>query len=36
MRQIVTNGFALLLVLIVIAVAANWPEVQRYLRIRNM
>jgi hypothetical protein len=36
MRQLVTSGFSLLLVLIVIAVAVNWPEIQRYLRIRNM
>jgi hypothetical protein len=36
MRQLVTNGFSLLLVLIVIAVVANLPEIQRYLRIRNM
>jgi hypothetical protein len=36
MRQLVTNGFSLLLVLIIIAVVANLPEIQRYLRIRNM
>jgi hypothetical protein len=36
MRQLVTSGFSLLLVLIVIAVVANLPEIQRYLRIRNM
>jgi CHASE3 domain sensor protein len=36
MRQLVTNGFSLLLVLIVIAVVASLPEIQRYLRIRNM
>jgi len=36
MRQLVTNGFSLLLVLIVIAVVANLPEIRRYLRIRNM
>jgi len=36
MRQLVTSGFSLLLVLIAIAVAVNWPEIQRYLRIRNM
>ena len=36
MRQLVTSGFSLLLVLIAIAVAVNWPEIQRYLRLRNM
>jgi len=36
MRQLITNGFSLLLVLIVIAVVANLPEIRRYLRIRNM
>jgi hypothetical protein len=36
MRQLITNGFSLLLVLIVIAVIANLPEIQRYLRIKNM
>jgi uncharacterized protein DUF6893 len=36
MRQLVTNGFSLLIIIIVIAAVANLPEIQRYLRIRNM
>jgi len=36
MRQLVTNGFNLLLILFVIAVVTNLPEIRRYLRMRNM
>ena len=36
MRHLITNGFSLLLVLIIIAIVANLPEIQRYLRIRKM
>jgi hypothetical protein len=36
MRQLVTNAFNLLLLLFVVAVITNMPEIRRYLRLRNM
>jgi hypothetical protein len=36
MRQSSTIGLILLLAIIAAALVANLPEIQRYLRIRNM
>lgn len=36
MRQLSTTGFIILVAIIAAALIANVPEIQRYLRMRNM